>query len=406
MSTLHQVIAAAIFAGLSVVARASEPDPAAIVRESREAIAQLKAVSYSAKTFGTGALAGKVPAYMATVSAGKSEAGGWRLYIKGKPDAPDAVDFEIGFDGVDARSVRVKDKVVVEKGVENLSDLAVFMSTQSARHPIAWEFFADSPLPGDESHAKAEGQVDVGGATCDVIMLPGATEDAPGGLRLSIGVSDHLPRRIERLQRTEADAADASKAPAATGGRVLELEDLKVNELAVPGIYAIEVPNGFRVKAAASNKPKKAAEPPAGDGLLAVGSQAPDWTLSDPDGKKYTLSQLKGKPVLMDFWATWCGPCRAAMPGVQRLHEKYKDKVNIFGVNAWESGDAPKFMASKGYSYTLLLKGDDAAKDYKVTGIPSFYLIGADGKILYAAAGFSPDSEKKIEELIDAQVAK
>jgi thiol-disulfide isomerase/thioredoxin len=372
-----------------------------VVKACRDACANVQAVSYSAKTYGTGESKGKVPAYMATVSLARVDGGGWKVYVKGKADAADAVPFEIGYDGVDARSVREKDKVVVEKAVDTMGDLAVFMSTQSARHPIAWELLGETVLAGDESKAVLEGQVDVGMTTCDVVWMPGATDDAPGGVRVAIGVADRLPRRIERLQ------APAKESEKPASGRVLELEDLKVNEASVAGYYSPSVPTGYRVKAAESNKPKRKAAPePEVGGLLAEGTVAPEWSLKDPEGKVHSLSGLKGKVVLLDFWATWCGPCKAAMPSVQKLHEKFKGKVEVFGVNFAESGNPAEYMEKKGFTYTLLLKAEQVAQDYKVTGIPCFYLIGADGKVLYASAGFSPMAEKTLEEKINAALGK
>src|SRR5258708_34172469 len=71
--------------------------------------------------------------------------------------------------------------------------------------------------------------------------------------------------------------------------------------------------------------------------LLAVGATAPDWELSDADGKLQTLAQYRGKVVVLDFWATWCGPCTKVMPQIQKLHEKNKDKgVAVFCVSSWD----------------------------------------------------------------------
>src|SRR5262249_7371157 len=103
----------------------------------------------------------------------------------------------------------------------------------------------------------------------------------------------------------------------------------------------------------------------------------------------------------LDFWATWCGPCRAAMPGVQALHEKYKDKgVSVFGLNCWESGDAPGYMKEQKYTYGLLLNADEVAGKYGVSGIPTIYVIGRDGKVVYQSVGFEG------EEALEAAVKK
>ena len=139
-----------------------------------------------------------------------------------------------------------------------------------------------------------------------------------------------------------------------------------------------------------------------------VGDAAPDWTLKTPDGKEVKLSALKGSVVVMDFWATWCGPCKAAMPSVQKLHEKYKEKgVQVYGLNTWEKdGDPAKYMKDQKYTYGLLLKADDVAKKYAVTGIPTFYIIGKDGKVIFTEVGFNgPESEKQITDAIDKVLA-
>jgi thiol-disulfide isomerase/thioredoxin len=94
-----------------------------------------------------------------------------------------------------------------------------------------------------------------------------------------------------------------------------------------------------------------------------------------------------------------------AMPGIQKIHEKYKGKpVTVIGVDTWERGpaDGPKkYMDKQGFTYGLLLKGDDLAKAYGISGIPTFVLIGADGKVLFTSVGFSDEAEAKVSELID-----
>jgi thiol-disulfide isomerase/thioredoxin len=94
-----------------------------------------------------------------------------------------------------------------------------------------------------------------------------------------------------------------------------------------------------------------------------------------------------------------------AMPGIQKLHEKYAGKpVRIFGVNCREKSravDAAAFVRELGFTYPQLLDGDRVALDYRVRGIPAFYLIGPDGKVLFAQAGFTPAAEDQISRLID-----
>lgn len=137
------------------------------------------------------------------------------------------------------------------------------------------------------------------------------------------------------------------------------------------------------------------------NGLLQKGTLAPDWSLLDSKGSKVTLKNLKGKVVVLDFWATWCNPCKQVMPVIQKIHNKYKSQnVLVYGVNAWERGDAKKFMSDNKYTYGLLLKGDDVAMQYKVEGIPTLYVIDKNGKVVFAESGANSDLEKKLETAI------
>jgi peroxiredoxin len=122
--------------------------------------------------------------------------------------------------------------------------------------------------------------------------------------------------------------------------------------------------------------------------LLEVGETAPDWQLTGADGEAHSLSSYRGQVVVMDFWATWCLPCAKVMPRMQKLHEKFSNRaVVVFGVNAWENGDAVALMKEKRYSYELLLNGERIAEAYRVTTLPVVYIVGLDGKIIYCHEG-------------------
>jgi len=122
--------------------------------------------------------------------------------------------------------------------------------------------------------------------------------------------------------------------------------------------------------------------------LLGVGETAPNWELSDAEGKLHSLSEYRGKVVVMDFWATWCGPCKEIMPRMQKLYDKYQNnKVVVFGVNSWEKNDPVALMKKRHFGYGLLLKGEDIAEKYKVSILPAVYIIGADGKVIYSHEG-------------------
>jgi peroxiredoxin len=133
--------------------------------------------------------------------------------------------------------------------------------------------------------------------------------------------------------------------------------------------------------------------------LLQVGTIAPDWQLTGAEGKAHSLSSYRGKVVIMDFWATWCRPCTAVMPRMQKLQQKFADKgVVVFGINSWENGNAVALMKEKRFTYELLLHGEQITAAYKVTTLPAVYIVGADGEIIYCHEG---EDQKDLSSVIE-----
>jgi thiol-disulfide isomerase/thioredoxin len=132
-----------------------------------------------------------------------------------------------------------------------------------------------------------------------------------------------------------------------------------------------------------------------------IEKDAPDWTLTDASGKTVKLSDLRGQVVLLDFWATWCNPCRMAMPILNAYVKNGmpKEGVRVFSINTWEHGPQQKpriFFAKTGYAMELLLSGDDVAKAYGVNGIPYICAIDKSGKIRYEEHGYTPELKQKL----------
>lgn len=130
---------------------------------------------------------------------------------------------------------------------------------------------------------------------------------------------------------------------------------------------------------------------------IKVGKPAPDFQLQSLDGQAVSLSDFRGKGVLLNFWASWCGPCRYEMPFLQRVYEEWSDQgLVILSVNIGESQPKVKeFMESFNLSFlTLLDTSEEVALKYNIRAIPSTFFIDKDGIIQDLKVGaFSSEAQ-------------
>ena len=129
---------------------------------------------------------------------------------------------------------------------------------------------------------------------------------------------------------------------------------------------------------------------------LSIGSKAPDFELFDLEGKTHKLSDYKGTPILLNFWATWCGPCRSEMPHLEEVYEEWNIKgLTFFAVNVGESStDVISFLDYFGFTMPVLLDGaKTVSRKYGVSGIPTTYFIDANGIIQNRVVGAFPDRQ-------------
>ncbi len=126
-----------------------------------------------------------------------------------------------------------------------------------------------------------------------------------------------------------------------------------------------------------------------------LGAPAPDFTLESLDGEPVTLSAHRGTPVLLNFWATWCPPCRKEMPDLQRFSAKYGDRVQLLGVNWGESDDdVRRFLARYDVDYPNLMDRDGRAfVQYRLTGLPATFWIDERGVIRGVWEGAMSESD-------------
>jgi len=128
---------------------------------------------------------------------------------------------------------------------------------------------------------------------------------------------------------------------------------------------------------------------------------APDFTLLDLDGQSMGLASLRGRPVVIDFWATWCAPCVHQIPVLNSVHARYGDRVVVLGIAVDVAGAkavAP-FAADHDIRYRVLLGDESLAQRYGAPGFPSLYVIGPGGGIQAAHVGVA--SEEELDAVLD-----
>ena len=148
---------------------------------------------------------------------------------------------------------------------------------------------------------------------------------------------------------------------------------------------------------------------------MMIDEDASQFTLKDLDGNEVSLEDLKGKTVILDFWATWCGPCKMSFPGMQKAVTAHKDNPNVafLFIDTWErqapdvrKKEVTEFIADNDYDFQVLM--DEKVEDsndfkvvdsYGVSGIPTKFVLGPDGRIKFKSVGWNGNTDKLAEEL-------
>ena len=173
-------------------------------------------------------------------------------------------------------------------------------------------------------------------------------------------------RKTEQAQGTEKDGLGAEKSSAETEKNGTGTE--KPEAAADQGDGVIEFKPGMPIK---------------------EGVQAPDFTGELIDGTSITLSELQGKPVIINFWATWCGPCVKEMPAFERLKDDFGYKIGIIAVNCGDdAGTVKDFVEENGYTFPVVLDEEySISMLYPTNSIPYTVVVDAEGKVTHISTG-------------------
>ena len=391
------LVAALCFASLAH-GQATDPSPTRVLLAADERVGEAASLSFDLRVEPIGAVALDQPRLDVTIRASQ-DAGTWRFLIEGESTLPDGVTIRpltLWTDGSVTSWFDADAGVVFE--AEGGAAMAL-MNEQGIFPAVFWFVLWDGLITQQLEDAGTDlpmtdaGPRTVDGRPCRAVRVDYTRQRADLGGVYDVwwffDAATHDPVRIE--------ACYFWRDQNAYGFNVLSISNLVLDPELSDADLVPELPAGVTIEPYAI--------PDLGGGDMAgpaIGSRAPDWTLSDPQGQEHSLSDYRGGVVVMDFWATWCGPCVAAMPGLQRLHVEFQGRpVHIIGLNLWESEDPAAFMAAHQLTYGLMLGADEVGEAYGVEGIPAIFAVGPDGRVIFRATGYSPDLEASLRAAID-----
>lgn len=384
---------------VAVAKAAAAVDPRTILENANNASGRLRAVSYEASFHGEGVLEDSIPRISGKVTVSRRPGrANHRIRIEGSSAQPGqavAQPFIYASDGETAYRVDPASRRFTTGPVRDAASMEVGAV-------IPPKYFEPQPFTIEIERTQLiyQGTEAVDGVECHVVSaVPRNVVNRE--LRFFLGAKDYLLRRAENIVRRREPGSETESE----GKIVFTAQGLSVQPKIDDGMFTLEKPEGF---VEATFKSPMQQNP---SGLLAAGVSAPDFELKAADGRTVSLKSLRGKVFVLDFWASWCGPCKMGMPGIEELHKRFKDKpVEVFGVickqNTIPVQAALDYVKEKGYTYPQLLNGDAVADAYRVGGIPCIYVVDAEGKVAYATSGFQPSLHHVIGNVIEQSLRK
>lgn len=370
-------------------------DAKTILEKSAEACREIQSIEYSCQQMREGVVLAS--AVILQARAGVPESGFlpglFKVTGRHAFNGPETTEMAYCYNGELLRALDPQQKSVLflkspaSRTVARVLGMAGLMGLRQFSEPAPFE-----ALMKQSEQFEYGGREEVQGTECHIVLLTGVINHPQMGrvvmkTRWFIGTRDFLPRGYE-----SADPGSARSS----------IRIVRTNAGLTKADFDIPTPAGYVEKSILGNEPDSR-------GLLAAGTEAPEFALRDPQGRLLALKELRGRVVLLDFWGTWCVPCLKAMPALQRIHEQFKDRgLVVLGVDVETDpkADPAGTMRKMGFTYGLLLGGEATAAAYQVKIFPSVYLIGPDGKILHAESGLRDGAEADLAARITGALKK
>lgn len=370
-------------------------DAKAVLTESAKALRSVEGVEFKVKKYGTGMLKDIIDSDGTVKLWRPKGATSATWMVEGRVKQPGKSDKKLAIvnDGTKVMWLSYDDNTMYERAT---TDAQASQEVALASQILLPEWTMATPFQKEMTQfAKLQklGIDNVNGEVCDIIEAQPA--DGSRNFTWAISVADKLPRRIEMGTGTSENKIAMITEMSAVKPATFTTKDF---DLAMPAGF---VKSPMPVTQSPVPAPTQTPMPPVELGLK-PGTPAPAFSAKDASGAELSAESLKGKVVVMEFWGTMFKSSTANAADMKSLAGEVGDgaKFVSFACRELDQNRAKDFWTKNGMSYTLVPSGDDVAKNYKISGYPSYYVIGKDGNV----AAFFQDfpGKDKLKAAIDA----